>query len=309
MGLDSEGLQFKTYKRRFYKYAFLTDNCKSYEQYEAAITRLYHTIEKGMAYKNYRAGFGSNNIKALISLMENYSTQYDSNSFFYRTGLCVLKQYIEKNREFGYVDEELNRVVDKLPGSPNESGGIIKFEPMNLEQLKSVNYECLIVNRHSVREFSDKPVSVDIISQAVKLAQYTPSACNRQGWRTRIVADKALVKKVLDNQNGNRGFSEKIDKVLVITADLRFFNRDREIHQAFIDGGMYAMRVLDSLNYKGIATIPLSASLTDSQDHNIRQALKIHEAEVFILLIGVGNYPDLCQTTKSERKMAEILVY
>ena len=69
------------------------------------------------------------------------------------------------------------------------------------------------------------------------------------------------------------------------------------------------MRVLDSLNYKGIATIPLSASLTDSQDHNIRQALKIHEAEVFILLIGVGNYPDLCQTTKSERKMAEILVY
>lgn len=34
--------------------------------------------------------------------------------------------------------------------------------------------------------FSDKPVELESVENAVKLAQYTPSACNRQGWKTTI---------------------------------------------------------------------------------------------------------------------------
>ena len=304
----AEDKAFQTYRNKFYKYAFQIGKCTSYEQYEATITRFYHTIEKGLAYRNFRAGFGVNNINMLLSLMESYVKEYDVTAFFYETALSVLKAYQEKNLEYGHVDEKLNERIAKLPGKPNTMGGIIQFSPFTQEQLKTVNYEQLIVNRHSIRDFSEEPVPVERIEEAVKLAQYTPSACNRQGWRTRIVSDKDLVMKVLNNQNGNSGFSDKIDKVLVITGDIRFFNRDREIHQVFIDGGMYAMRVLDSLNYKGIGAVPLSASLNAEQEHNIRLSLKIHDAEEFILIIGIGNYPDNCQTTRSERKPAEFIV-
>lgn len=308
--LDDENKAFRNYKRKFYQYTFQVGNCQSYEQYEGAITRAYHTIEKGMAYKNYRAGFGENNINMLLNLMEKYvAEKYDITAFFYETALSVLEAYVQKNADYGYVNKIVNDRIKNLPGKPNQEGGIIVFQPYTDEQLQTVSYEQLIVNRHSIREFSDEPVPVEVLCDAVRLAQYTPSACNRQGWRTRIIADKTTVKNVLSNQNGNRGFTDEIDKLLVVTADLRYFNRDREIHQIFIDGGMYAMRVLDSLNYKKVATIPLSASLKAEQEKNIRKILNIHEAEEFILIIGVGNYPEICQTTKSKRKQADISVY
>lgn len=307
--LDAENKAFRLYQKKFFKYTFQVGVCNSFEQYEASIIRLYHTIEKGMAYTNYRAGFGENNVNMLIDLMECYSKEYDITAFCYETALSVLNAYIEKNAVFGHVDEKLNQRVAKLPGKPNDKGGIIQFKPFTYDQLQSLNYEQLVVNRHSIRKFSDKPVDIDTLKEAIALAQYTPSACNRQGWKARIVADKAAVKTVLSNQNGNKGFTEEIDKVIVVTSDLRCFNRDREIHQAFIDGGMYAMRILDSLAFKNIASIPLSASLTSEQEKNIRDLLDIHEAEEFILIIGVGNYPDLCQTTKSERKPVTIKTY
>lgn len=135
-----------------------------------------------------------------------------------------------------------------------------------------------------------------------------PSACNRQGWKTYIIQDKDMLEKVLKNQNGNWGFGQEFDKLLLVVGDLRCFNRDREVFQVYIDGGMYAMRVLDSLYYEKIASVPLSASLTKEQEENVRRLLKIDPAEVLIMFIGIGNYPDECQTTKSERKPADYTI-
>ena len=205
-------------------------------------------------------------------------------------------------------NKELSKRISALPGKKNEAGGAIKFVPLSSEELSKANYKELVETRHSIRHFSDKPVELERVENAVKLAQYTPSACNRQGWKTYIVNDKAVLREVLKNQNGNRGFGQEFDKLLVVVGDLRCFNRDREVFQVYIDGGMYAMRVLDSLYYERIASVPLSASLTKEQEENVRKLLKLDPAEVLIMFIGIGNYPDECQTTRSERKPAEYTV-
>lgn len=289
------------YYKRFCNNAFQIGHCTKREQYEASITRLYHTIEKGLAYENYRAGFGRDNISNLIMEMENYSRKYEVDAEFYQTALSVLHQYQEKNKEYGVVDEELNKRISSLRGEENNKGGIINFIPWSEKRLKEENYESVIKSRHSIRHFSTQSVELEKIYAALDLAQTTPSACNRQGWKVNIIAEKELVNKVLQNQNGNRGFGQEIDKLLLITADLRYFNSDREVFQPYIDGGMYAMSVINSLHYERIATIPLSASLSKAQEDNIRSLLNLNDAEVFILFVGVGNYPEHCQTTLSER--------
>ncbi len=160
-----------------------------------------------------------------------------------------------------------------------------------------------------MRHFSDNPLDIEQVKKAVTLAQCTPSACNRQGWKSRIIEDKILLANLLENQNGNEGFGQEFDKLLLITADIRCFNRERELFQAFIDGGMYAQSILNALNYYHIASVPLSASLTEVQESNVRKLLNLHEAEVLIMFVGIGNYPDgVCLTTKSERRPAEIIV-
>lgn len=297
--LPEELTIFRHYRNKFFAYSFDTNASRNEVQYEANITRWYHTIEKGLSYEKYRPGFGKENISILIKQLEEYSKKYDTSKFFYQTALSTLKEYIRKNKEYGYEDKELEKRIASLPGEANEFGGTIKFI---LPDTKKLNFEELVKTRHSVRHFSDKPLDVEDVKEAIALAQYTPSACNRQGWKSYIVQDKKKIEELLKYQNGNIGFGQEFDMLLLVTGDLRAFNRSREVFQVFIDGGMYAMRVLDSLYYKGIAACPLSASLTSEQEKHARSILNLDDAEVFILYIGIGNYPEgENQTTRSER--------
>lgn len=293
----------KKYENRFDECAFKGNKCSNFEQYEAVITRWYHTIEKGLAYVNFRAGFGKNNMDSLLETMDNYIKDgYDENAFFFQTSLSVIQKYIRKNAEFGVKVPTIEDRIKRLPGVANNYGGIIKFEPLDEKELQSLNYKDFICNRHSMRHFSSEPVDMEKLKAALKLAQYTPSACNRQGWSAVVVNDKKILAEVLKNQNGNEGFGQEFDKLLLLVADLSFFNHDRELFQPYIDGGMYAQSVLNALHFYHIAAVPLSASLTEQQEKHVRRLLSLNEAEVLIMFIGIGNYPDICQTTRSERR-------
>lgn len=296
------------YLKRFYKYSFSEGNCKTYEQYEAAITRKYHSIEKGLSYSEFKPGFGKDIVESLIVLLKNYVAKYDVTAFFYETALSCLKEYLKMNKEHGWENEELENRILALPGSPNEKGGTVLTGANALSDVQTMDYKTFVESRHSVREFSEEPVSLDEVKLALELAQKTPSACNRQGWSTIVITDKEKIASVLANQNGNRGFGDKINCLLLVTCNLQYFNRSREVFQAFIDGGMYAMSVLNALHYEKIATIPLSASLTLRQARNIRQIVGMKKSEIPILLIGAGRYPSECLTTRSERREADIII-
>lgn len=84
-----------------------------------------------------------------------------------------------------------------------------------------------------------------------------------------------MLEKVLKNQNGNRGFGQEFDKLLLVVGDLRCFNRDREVFQVYIDGGMYAMRVLDSLYYEKIASVRQKRKKILKKRINIREMVRI----------------------------------
>ena len=304
---DSRENAINYYKKLFDCYAFVDGKCHSKEQFEASIVRLYHTLEKGLAYgDNYKPGFGRANVDMLIATMQSYSKMYDINTFFYQTALSCLHAYLEKNQLYGIKDTELMELIEALPGKANHCGGIIDFTAPCSKCTSKMNYEELVTSRHSIRHFSREPVEIKTLEKAISLSQYTPSACNRQGWKTRIIADKNKLSCILENQNGNRGFGHEIDKLLIISCDIRFFQRNREFFQVFIDGGMYAENLINSLYFYGIGSIPLSASLLKSQSDKIKQIVGIHEAEQIILFLGVGNYPEKCLTTRSERKPASI---
>lgn len=297
----------KKYIKNFFENAFENEKLDSFWQYEAAIIKMYHAIEKGMSYENYRPGFGEDAIKQLITTMEKYAEKFSIEEFCYKTALCVLKKYIAKNKEYNYTNAEIENRVNALKGEANGAGGIIEFVPFTQEQLTAQSFEEFIKNRHSIRHFSEIPVDKSKIAKAVELAQFTPSACNRQGWRTHIVCNKKKIEAILKNQNGNRGFGQEIDKLLVISFKIDCFSKGREHYQGFIDGGMYAMNLIYSLHFFNIGSVPLSASLTPTQEENVKKVLNINDNEKIILFVGIGNYPEKCQTTKSERKEAEII--
>ena len=298
----------KEYAERFEKYSFQGEKCIDERQYEAVITRWYHTIEKGLSYVDYRAGFGKDNVDKLLTAMENYvKAGYDSDEFFFKTALSCLAEYISKNREHGHEDAALKERVKALGGESNGCGGSLMVKPLPEEEVRRLPYKELVMDRHSFRHFAGTPVELERVEEAVALAQYTPSACNRQGWKARIIADREKIKAICENQNGNRGFGHEFDMMILVTGDLRCFNRSRELFQVFVDGGMYAESILNALHYYHIASVPLSASLTAEQEARVRPLVGMHDAEVPILLIGIGCYPaeEECLVARSERKKPE----
>lgn len=288
---DATSQLFSAYERRYRRFAFSDVRCSEPRQYEAVITRWYHTIEKGLAHSDaeYRPGFGRDNIEKLLALMEAYARRFDTTAFFYETALCCLRRYAERNRNAGAPDPALEARIAALPGRANDCGGTLAVSKSGSAP---ADFAGLLSERHSIRRFAPTPVDLDVVKRAILLAQRTPSACNRQGWQTRIVADKTRMAGILANQNGNRGFGDAIPVLLAVTCDLRAFNRRREVFQAFIDGGMYAANLLNALHAVGLASVPLSASLTCAQETRVRRHLGMSEAEILILFVGVGNWPD-----------------
>src|SRR5699024_2151290 len=296
---------------RFSKYAFGPGEL-TYPQIEARLTKEYHSIEKGLSYDNLKLVFGKQVLKNVINIMRQYRKQnFPLDTHVYQTALSNLHKYIVVHQENDYDVEELERTFNQLKEGANfgDTGGV--YYKTKEEILNSINHDFkdFSLSRHSIRDYSEEPVSNDLIIKALELATHTPSACNRQPWKVRIVEDPILKKFIQNNQNGNRGFGDYINKFLIITTDIQCYDRSRERNQANIDGGMFAMNLLYALHYYKIASIPLSASLSGEQEDNLRHKFEISESENFIMFIGIGNYTEKFKIAKSDRRAPRYIVF
>jgi nitroreductase len=61
---------------------------------------------------------------------------------------------------------------------------------------RSQSFLADILKRRTVRDFSDKPVPVDIITDAVKTASSAPSGANKQPWHFVVVKDPEVKKEI-----------------------------------------------------------------------------------------------------------------
>ena len=62
----------------------------------------------------------------------------------------------------------------------------------NTEEEDGVKYDEVIMGRRSIRGFSDKPVTKDVIRDVVSLAVRSPSSMNTQPWHLHIVTGEPL---------------------------------------------------------------------------------------------------------------------
>ena len=58
--------------------------------------------------------------------------------------------------------------------------------------------EDLIKSRHSIRKWQDKPISEDLLKQAIELASWAPNAGNQQNWYSYIILKKEIIQSIAD---------------------------------------------------------------------------------------------------------------
>ncbi len=149
--------------------------------------------------------------------------------------LAALEAYRAFNARHEVENPDIAELLDRWP-TEGETGGT---EDVTAEAIRSAGGAAdrdFFWSRHSVRQFSDRPVDIDLLRAVVDMARKTPSVCNRQGPRVHIFDD---AEEALSHQPGNRGFGHLASKAVVVTADLQAFSGLGERHQAYVDGGMF----------------------------------------------------------------------
>ena len=78
-----------------------------------------------------------------------------------------------------------------------------KFEDLKFDELKESEMEARaesflirMSTRRTVRDFSDRPVSKDIIQKALSTAGSSPSGANRQPWHFSVVGNPAIKREI-----------------------------------------------------------------------------------------------------------------
>lgn len=300
---------------RYARHSFALHKAKTRQQHRSQLVMEYHRIEKGLALRNPRPGFGEGVVRNTINLIDNYTKKYGLDPV---AVACIdtLSAYEKFNKTAGldipYVHAAIERFATnyKCVPAPSTHGGAVEVTKAEVHKAALSSFDIFANARYSVRDFSNTSVEASLIEKAVLIAQRSPSVCNRQSGRVHVYSTPELKKALLSLQSGNRGFGDQIDQLIIVTTDLQCFSNPDERNQGWVDGGMFAMSLIYALHYLGLGTCCLNWSTTRQRDLEIRKFAGIPEAESLIMMIGVGHLPERFSVARSARiSINEVLFY
>lgn len=300
--LLKESLSFWHKLRRFNASTHTVDDV---EKMQYVLLRQTHTLEKGMSMRNPRLGFGQAKALRLIDELIVYAKKYANvDREYLQYPINTLHTYIEYTKSHGTEIFEIEKKYNFLVGlsklTPQKGkGGVLTLTKEEISEHLNTNFKDFLSSRHSIRFYKNCVPDRKKIDEALSMAQKTPSACNRQGWKTHVFLGEKSV-DLIRWQGGARGFENEIKGAILVTANLKAF-LFYEVHQAYVDGGLYAMNLINALHSLGFGTIPLSVGFDCKKNASLKKFL-IPENEVPIVIIGFGELEDEFKVAISERK-------
>lgn len=266
-----------------------------------------HSLEKGLSNDNFEPGHGFWKLEQLARIVELYEDrQYNKKDPGYINSLSIIKEHLKL-----YSDSKYAKEVDNLLGRSKQSSDFLSALEEGFAGTKQVrlsekndndkkNFATLAEGRSSVRSFSKDPISREDVAEAIRIAQKSPSACNRQSTRIYEINRPELIKEVMIIQEGF-SYQTPPQSILLIVSDDNNFSGVGERNQGYVDGGMFAMSLMYALEYKKLAACPLHASFTYDKEQLFRKMLNIADSEKLIVFIAVGNFRKDWTVAKSYR--------
>lgn len=253
-------------------------------QRDFRLIKIYHTLEKSLAFSKQRKGAGQS-VKKLLKGYLGSNTPRET--------------YSEKVAEDVLTVFENN--ANDVPTEKNMLGGSMPYSKYRLEKGTLEEPEQFFFSRYSVREFDSIQVEKDQIIKAIDLASKTPSSCNRQPWFTYHIDDLELIREVLSIQGGANGFSETISNLVVIAVDQRAYDTAVERYQGWIDGGMYGMSFVYACHSLGLGTCCLNWAKNISDERRLRRLLPLEKEHSVLMFVAVGLASAEFKVCRSER--------
>jgi hypothetical protein len=143
-----------------------------------------HTLEKGLEHFELRP-FGKKKIEIIINLLKA-ELKYENHEkdFSFINGINSLREYKKAYEQHKWTNEKEYKIVSEFLEKYKKIGkqrtGAYILTKEELRKDYSIDYKKFIKSRHSTRNYKNEVLKPEDIKEAIEMAKYSPSACNRQ---------------------------------------------------------------------------------------------------------------------------------
>ncbi len=286
---------------------------------ESRMLVVAHSLEKGMGLPDIKKGFGVKKAKNLCQYIEKYIVQNpDSSNFALLESIGILKEYARFQKSMHITIDDIQKSLDNILNSMSESQiyeisklkcGIYWQDKISLKQGVNIDFERFASSRHSARVYSSQEVTRADISEAVRLANYAPSACNRQPCKVYCALGKDSASKLEELLTGNKAFTSTVSNFVVVTCDRAYFAGDEQ-YQWYINGGIYLSYLVLALHSLGIGSCIMQWFEFSRNEKRIKHLFDISASEAIVGICCLGYYPESMKCICAQRRTSnDILTF
>jgi len=269
------------------------------------MTALSHGLEKGLSHPERKDVFGVQYVDAIVALIRaspDVQAVHAHGRFPWILG--TLKEWYEHHQCSVRVPAATLQACRKILSEASGCTALAAAQTKSREAIQTAargDFREMALARHSVRDFDDREVDSESIVEAVELALRSPSACNRQSVRVVCLSRGAQMDAALELQNGNKGFREKINKLLIVGFDMRGYLADHERNLGYVDSGLFLMSLVHALHYQGLGTCCLNWAVDAHTDKALHERVGLPEYLNVACLLAVGHLPEMLTVAASHR--------
>ncbi|ATG88497.1 nitroreductase family protein [Methylomonas koyamae] len=263
--------------------------CPKQKQLHYDILLLAHTVEKGLSVSKPREGFGRVKILNLLHFLSLY--QDDWSRFPLEKSYGCLKSYLDWNTskgvELGDFGDKIYAFLQRCEQLGLEpKGGVKHISNSSLQNNPAA--QAFLKARFSSRRFQPDKVDPDILSEIVEIARRSPSQCNRQSGRIHYYSRFEDIDRLLRLQGGAEEFRESVPNLFVISSEISAWSGFKARSQAYVDGALLAMQILNACQSLGLGACPLNLAVSNYKELKICEAGGISKGERLIMMIAFG---------------------
>ncbi len=255
----------------------------------ALLRRNIHRLEKGLIMRPRKDIFAEDYILETVLCFKDACNSEQLCTDEKRWASDVLLRYFSVVGESDHI-QKARRVyneADKLePGEVN----YIPYKHSDLPEpvVSTAQLAVLFKRRRSVRWFEDRPVSDELLKQAVDLAATAPSACNRQPYKFYIANQKEKAVALAKAAMGTTGYADNLPCMIAIVGDLSAYPYERDRHVVYIDGSLAAMQLMLAFETLGLSTCAINWPDVEFRERLLDEMLQLKPEQRVIMLLAVG---------------------
>lgn len=273
-----------------------------------------HTVEKGMALKNYEPGHGKKAVNEVLNRMSEFSQQDIINNYPFLECVSVISCWLDIQEtadvdvklERARFEEQLNRFEgieysDFIKAAEDMVSGASFINKEYLLEKSHAQFADLAKNRHSIRAFSNEEITREELMRVIKTASYAPSACNRQPVKVYTSLDADKNNTISKYVPGNKEFENDVPYYMIVTSNREYFG-DSEFCQWFVNGGIALAYITLSMFSEGIGSCIFQWPSNYPGECELKKLSGISEAESICGIIGYGKLPEKVKVIGACRK-------